>query len=356
MSTELAASSAPLERLRAKRQGLRVALAIACGFSLALLAGDVLPFLGPLFATQFLLANRSPMPLRKGLATVLLILIAGALLIFCTGLLGHRPWVLLPLLWLFYFACFWAQGNGKGGAAPALLLVIAIMVPMLDILQRDLGESIVLILAKAVSGGMLLAWAAHALVPDLAGGRAEAVAQRPEGNRLATRQAMASASILLLILTLCLIDPRLATAMVIPITVASLLSQLELGMTRRTAFALLLINLLGGIVAALAFSLLELRPTLWLLFLILLLVGLFFAGRAVGDTPVAKVFGGGLTIFLILFGLGVSPLPSSTLELFSTRIAYVLFAVVYALLMATLLWPRPAEPVADHPGESGTRR
>lgn len=343
MSTELApGSSQRFELRRAKRQALRVALASACGFSLALACGNALPFLAPLFATQFLLANRSPMPLRQGLATVVLILLAGALLIFCTALLGQRPMVLLPLLWLFYFGCFWAQGSGKGGAAPALLLVIAIVVPLLDILQPDLGESVVLILAKAVSGGMLLAWAAHAVLPDLAGGHAEAVVSLPDGNSLATRQAMASASILLLILTICLVDPRLATAMVIPITVASLLSQLELSMTRRAAFALLLVNLLGGIAAALAFTLLELRPTLWLLFLILLLVSLLFAGRAVSHAPAAKVFGGGLTTFLILFGLGVSPLPTGTPELFSTRIAYVLFAIVYALLMATLLWPRPS--------------
>jgi hypothetical protein len=351
MSTEFAAgSSQDLELRRAKRQGLRVALAIACGFSLGLTAGDTLPFLGPLFASLFLLANRSPMPLRQGLATVVLILVAGALLILCTGLLGQRPWVLLPLLWLFYFGCFWAQGCGKGGVAPALLLVIAIVVPMLDIHQSNLGESIVLILFKAVSGGMLLAWAAHALVPDLAGGRAEAVARIPENNSLATRQAMASASILLLILTICLVEPRLATAMVIPITVSSLLSQFDLNMTRRAAFGLILVNLLGGIVAALAFTLLELRPTLWLLFLIVLLVSLIFAGRAVSGTAGAKVFGAGLTTFLILFGLGVSPLPTSTPELFSTRIAYVVFAIVYALLMATLFWPKPAEPVSDHVG------
>lgn len=343
MSTELAPGSSPrLELRRAKRQGLRVALASACGFSLALATGQVLPFLGPLFAAQFLLANRRPLPVRQGLATVVLILVAGALLIFCTALLDQRPWVLLPLLWLFYFACFWAQGGGKGGAAPALLLVIAIVVPMLDTLQRDLGESVVLILAKAVSGGMLLAWAAHAVLPDLAGGRAEPVVSLPEGNSLATRQAMASASILLLILTICLVDSRLATAMVIPITVASLLSQLELSMTRRTAFALLLINLLGGIAAALAFTLIELRPTLWLLFLTLLLVSLLFAGNAVSHATAGKVFGAGLTTFLILFGLGISPLPTSTAELFSTRIAYVLLAIVYALLMATLLWPRPS--------------
>lgn len=345
MSTEaLGRSAQQLGQLRRTRQGLRVALAIACGFSLGLLADSVLPFLGPLFATQFLLGSRSPPPLRQGLGTVLLIISAGALLIFLSGLLGERPMLLIPLLWLFYLSCFWAQGMGKGGAAPAMLLIIAIVVPLLDIFQGDLGESIVLILAKSVCSGMLLTWAAHALLPDPGGDSPAALPGVPSATGMATRQALASATILLLIVTLCLVDSRLATAMVIPITVASLLSQLELSMSWRAALALLFINLLGGIAAALAFTLVELHPTLWLLFLTLLLVSLLFAAQAVSNATAAKVFGGGLLTFLILFGLGISPLPTSTPELFSTRIAYVLFAIVYALLMAALLWPRAVTP------------
>ncbi len=328
------------ELARAKRQGLRVALAVTVGFSLALVNGSVLPFLAPLFATQFLLASYSPPGLRQGLGTVLLIFVVGALLIFLTGLLGDRPLVLLPLLWLCYFSCFFAQGRQVGGAGPALMLVIAIVVPLLDILQRDLGESIVLVLAKAVSIGLLLAWGAHAVFPDI--GRspvAPAPLQRSELTCV-MRQAMASGAILLGIVGLCLIDPRLATAMVIPITVASLLSQFELGMSSRTAAALIVINLLGGVAASLAFAVIELRPNLLWVVLILLLVSLLFAGRAVMGAVTGKVFGGGLTTFLILFGLGVSPLPGETPELFSTRIAYVLFAVVYALCMASLFWPK----------------
>ncbi len=50
------------------------------------------------------------------------------------------------------------------------------------------------------------------------------------------------------------------------------------------------------------------------------------------------MFAGALTIFLILFGLGVSPLPGSAAESFSTRIVYVAMALIYALLAAALLW------------------
>ncbi|MES2818084.1 MAG: DUF2955 domain-containing protein [Pseudomonadota bacterium] len=330
-----------LELLRAKRQGLRVALAVTVGLCTGLVMGDILPFLAPLFATQFLLTSRRAPALRQGLITVLVVILTGALLVGATGLLGERPWVLLPLLWLFYFICFTAQGRQLGGAGPALMLVIAIAVPMLDIVQRDLGESIVLLLAKAICLGLLLTWGAHALLPDPAGEQADDLLVPAHEPALVIRQAMASAAILLAMVALCLSDPRLATAMVVPITVASLLSQFSLGMSSRAALGMVMVNLLGGVVASLAFTLFELRPTLWMVALILLLVSLLFAGKAAMGNTTGKVFGGGLITFLILFGLGVSPLPTETPEVFSTRIAYVLFAIVYAIGLATLLWPRP---------------
>ncbi|WP_431495152.1 DUF2955 domain-containing protein [Pseudomonas brassicacearum] len=343
---------AALELLRIKRQGLRVALAATVGLCTGLVLGDILPFLAPLFAIQFLLASRRAPALSQGLITLLVSLLTGALLVCMTSMLGERPWVLLPVLWLFYFACFTAQGQQRGGAGPALMLVIAIVVPMLDIVQRDLGESIVLVLVKAVSLGLLLTWGAHALLPDPAGEYTDQEIAQPRELALVIHQAMASAAILLVMIALCLSDPRLATAMVVPITVASLLSQFSLGMSSRTALGLVMVNLLGGVVASLAFTLFELRPTLWLVALILLLVSLLFAGKAAIGNTAGKVFGGGLMTFLILFGLGVSPLPTETPQLFSTRIAYVLFAVVYAIGLAALLWPRagvmPAEAANAH--------
>lgn len=247
----------------------------------------------------------------------------------------------MPLLWLFYFACFAAQGRQLGGAAPALMLVIAIVVPLLDILQRNLGESIVLLLAKAISLGMVLSWAAHALLPHPAGEHPEESFALEHDPALVIRQAAASGLILLAMVALCLSDPRLATAMVIPITVASLLSQFNLDMSFRTGLGLVMVNLLGGVTASLAFALVELRQSLWLVALIALLVSLLFAGNAAMGNTRGKIYGGGLIVFLVLFGLGLSPLPSSTLELFSTRIAYVLCATLYAILLTALLWPRP---------------
>ncbi|MBZ9657412.1 hypothetical protein K9U38_21925, partial [Phyllobacterium sp. 2063] len=76
------------------------------------------------------------------------------------------------------------------------------------------------------------------------------------------------------------------------------------------------------------------------LFLLVLLAGLVFGGRAAMNAPAAKLYAGALTIFLLVFGTGVSPLPGSAADSFSTRVTYILVAIAYAMFMTTLLWPR----------------
>jgi hypothetical protein len=341
------ASPQTLEIARRRRVGLRVALAVSVGLTFGIGSGAVIPFLGPLFAAQFLLGGARPRPLAKAIGTVGLILLAGQFFIVMTGLFGDRPVQLLTLLGLFYFLCFFLQAQGKGGPAIFLSLVVSVMVPLLDLLHGDLDQSMIMILFQGSVSGVVLSWLAHAALPEPAGTAAE-VPQQVAPLTNPTARALANAVILLGAVTLCLTNSAFSSAIVIPITVASLLLQLDLAGSTRAAFALVVVNLLGGVIASLAFAVIEMRPSLVLLFLITLLIGLVLGGRASTSLPRGKVYGGALTTFLILFGTGLSPLPASTPESFSTRIMYVVFAIAYALCATALLWSR--EPVRQRVG------
>lgn len=96
-----------------KRKGLRVAFAVSIGFTFAVYAGAIVPFLGPLFAAQFLLGSSRPMPLGKTIGAAMVILIAGMAMMALTNVLGDRPAPFLLILGLTYFACFAAQSTGK---------------------------------------------------------------------------------------------------------------------------------------------------------------------------------------------------------------------------------------------------
>jgi hypothetical protein len=334
-----------LAHANARRKGLRIALAVAVGFTWSVLSGAIIPFLGPLFAAQFLISSSRPLQLKQAFGMAILIVVAGALLQAVAVLTGDRPPVLLLLLGLVYFVCFYLQANGKGGGAIFLVLVVAVMVPLLTVLNRDLGDSILSILVQGVVSGAILMWIAHAIIPDR--GSADVQAPAPIANPLAVRYAAANAIILLIAVLACLTRDGLATAIVIPITVASLLSQLDVIASARAAFGLVMVNLLGGVVASFAFALLQVRPTTPSLFVLVLIAGLVFGGRAALSNPAAKLYAGALTIFLILFGTGVSPLPGSAAESFATRVNYILVAVAYTILMTALLWPGSRRSAED---------
>lgn len=328
--------SAETECLRIRRHGLRIAVAVAVGFTWAGLAGQVIPFLGPLFAIQMLMAPRPP-GLTQGIAMLALIVVASSVMLILTEILGGRPLAYCFVLLLVYLACFVAQAAGRGGGAPFLVLVVATIVPMFAILQQDLGQSLVLVLLNGVATGLLLTWTTHALFPDPGGPAPVPAARPPEIGSI--RKPFASAAILVAVVCYCLTDNTMAAAAVVPITVASLLGQLELVDRPMAVVGLMVVNLFGGVVASLAFTIYELRPTILWLFAVVLVVALLFGGKAAADRASAPMYAGALTIFCILFGLGVSPLPGSAASAFSDRVAMVLFAIAYTVTMAALLWP-----------------
>jgi hypothetical protein len=321
-----------------KRKGLRLAFAVSVLFVISVASGALVPFLGPLFAAQFLLSSSQPMPLGKTIGMAVIILAAGVFMMLLTSWFGDRPSTFLLLLGLIYFSCFVAQTTGKGGAAVFLVLVVAIIVPLLGILNDELAASILSILVGGVLGGAAMMWLAYIVIP-------EPLSVEETMSPVATvmpdyMRASANTVILLSTVAICLTSDNLTSAAVIPITVASLLGQLDVAATGRAALGIVIVNLFGGVVASLAYGILTIRPTLFWMFILMLVVCLLFGGRAAARSDDAKVHAGALTTFLILFGLGVSPLPGSAAESFSTRILFVAIAVGYALLMTTLLWQR----------------
>ncbi|MDB5554031.1 MAG: hypothetical protein JWL86_4015 [Rhizobium sp.] len=331
-------SPASLELARQRRKGWRVAIAVSIGFTFAVATGAIIPFLGPLFAAQFLLGSSRPLPFGQTLGAAVLILVSGMFFMMLTSLFADRHITFLLLFGLIYFLCFFAQALGRGGAAIFLVLVVAIVVPLIGVLNAELAGSILSILTTAVVSGTILMWLAHLLIPEPAG-EAPSAAPAPVSAHPYWK-AVANTAILLSAVAICLINDQLASALVIPITVASLLGQLDIVASGRAAFGLIVVNVFGGIIASVAYAILSLRPNLFVMAVIVLVVALLLGGRAAAATKEAKVFAGALTIFLVLFGLGVSPVPGSAAESFTTRIVYVTGAIMYAFLLAALLWPR----------------
>ena len=124
----------------------------------------------------------------------------------------------------------------------------------------------------------------------------------------------------------------------------------------KTIIGLLVVNLFGGIVASIAFVPVTARSELILLFMLLLTIGLVFGGRAANPRD-GRIYAGALMVFTIIFGLGVSPIPTTAPESFATRMNMLFVAVTIAACGIGLLWRTnasqpPAPPTQPSPNET----
>ena len=96
-------------------------------------------------------------------------------------------------------------------------------------------------------------------------------------------------------------------------------------------------NVVGGLAATAAYLLVTLLPSPAFLLLVVLLVGLLFGGQIARGGQSAPIYTVALMTFLILLGLGLSPLPQDSGTLFIARVFDVLVAAAYAIGMSSLL-------------------
>jgi len=328
--------SAAIELKRARHYGLRLAFAVSVGFTAAIAMGSVLPFLGPMLALQFLTTSRRPLPLTAAIVMAGVVFVTGGLLTFLVGLFGDRPAVLLLLIGLLYFLCFTAQALGKALPIVGLVLTISTVTLVLGMANIDLGQAMLGVLFGSLIAGLVTAWAAHALFPEPEANHD--VPAAPLAAALHPLPRAASNTIILLgSVLICFVNPVFTTAIVVPLTVVSLINQADIVHNRQAIWGLLLVNLAGGLLASITFSVLSMRESLPFMFLLLLTMGLFLGGRA-SDPVRGRVYAGSLAIFLIVFGLGVSPIPTTAPESFQTRMLMVAFAILYAVIGIGLFW------------------
>jgi uncharacterized membrane protein YccC len=120
-------------------------------------------------------------------------------------------------------------------------------------------------------------------------------------------------------------------AFVTLIVIISVLRQAERSSAPQIALVLFLANLIGGIAAVVAFQMIMLQPHPLMLFLVILFFSLVFGDRIAAGGPMGPVYGMALQTFVIVLGLGISPLPSDAPDAFAARLANVFLATLYAV-------------------------
>jgi hypothetical protein len=324
---------------------LRIAFGLVLGFVLGELTGTPFFFLPPLMAVQFLAAMRQPPSLRQGIGLILLTALLSGLTLVLASFFADQPLIYLLLLSLLLFFGFQLDTAGKTMPA-TLLLTLAATIPLTATQSFESAGALAGGLVEATAIGLLVAWAMFAAFP--APSAAAVVAPPPRQASPGT--ALANTLLLLPVLVLFMVNARMT--FVVLMVIVAIIRLNDRSSASRAMLGLLVGNILGGMTATVAYGFVAVMPGMVFFLLVVLLVGLTFAGQIAAGAARAPIFTMALVTFVILLGLGVSPLPTDTGEAFTNRLWNVLLAGVYAVGAISLIRVRKPDQAAS--GRTGT--
>jgi hypothetical protein len=288
---------------------------MALGLTVAEARDQPFAFLPALFAVQLLVKSPNAPSLMQGVGFAIIMAVSSGVALTLCSMLLDRPVVYLLLLSLIIFGCFWLLALGRGGPLPQFLLLCNVMIPVLAVQSADLAADFAAIMIDAGVAAPLLVWLAHGLLP--AAHLAQAPVQTAPAPQTAVQSALVAFIVLILPFIHFMLNPE-AASFVILVTIIGIAVQPPEA-RGLAAMGLLLGNLIGGILASMAFYLVTLLPWLGLLFLVTFLFGI------------------ALSTFLILFGLGLAPIGEGSAAAFVSRLVDVALASLYALGAIVLL-------------------
>jgi hypothetical protein len=318
---------------------LRIALAATASFVVAEALDWDFTFFGPMLAAQLLASSRQCPTLRQGMGFVAVIGAANLFILLLSAALVGTPPILVLALALVLFLSFYGQYRGVPDFVTMMVQVSTVAIPVFAVITPDLAAT----MAEALTTGGLIAaltvWAAHAAFPDPEDAQRPAADQGPRAilpTSTAMWAALRNTAIVMPVLIWYLFDDT-QIAVVMLIVIVTVIRQHDPRQGQRAAVGLVVGNVIGGLAAALAYTLIQTHQTAVFFAIVCFGASLAFASRIAAGGTQAPLYVVAFSTFLILLGIGITPLPGGSGEAFLGRLFHVLLATIYTIGAQSLL-------------------
>jgi hypothetical protein len=331
MSAEVSDTAAVEAELASERHAMafRIALAAAGGFTLGYLLGWDFPFLPSLIAVQLLSAGPT-LDLKRAVGFVVLMALGCGVSLFISLAFADKPLNLIVVVGLLIFLEFLALARGKGAAS--IFLITTAFVPLMAVSSIDLAYGLVHDLVLGSILALLLVFFFHAVFPARAATQQDATKVAQEEAPVTV--ALANTGVVMSLFVYFMGSGTPTSIIVIMVTAITILQQSSIA---GTAFGLVIGNVAGGLAATIAYLMVSLLPSPAFLFLVVLFFGLVFGAKIAEGDKMAPVYTVGVATFLVVLGLGLSPLPEDSGTLFLSRVTTVIVASLYTIGIASVL-------------------
>ena len=314
-----------------RRQALRLALAGTLAFAFAEYQGWEFSFLAPMLAVQFL--GALPTGIRLGQAIAIPIILGGAsfaAVVVSTYLHGN-PVIMLMVVGLIVFSAFYAERSGAPAFPMALIRIAFCIVPVISTISLSTAAQFAWFLFLAGLAAAVIVLMAHALLPTPAAGASAPAQIKPAiDSAVAGRIALSDTLVLFPLLLVFIIGGNINNIVILMMTL-NILREIDPSRSTRIAAALILGNLLGGVIAVAAYEFVVLTDSFLFFFLAVFVPSLWFSGRVVRGGATAGIYLVGLATFILILGIGISPMPGASAETFALRVLKVAIASAYTI-------------------------
>jgi hypothetical protein len=334
MSAEVASTEPrSAESVGARRAALRIAFSTTLSFAIAEGLDWDFTFIGPMLAVQLLVSSRRSPTLAAGLGFAAVIAAANAFVLLLSAALVETPPLLVLALALVLWVSFYAQLRGAPDFATFMFQISTVAIPVFAVITPELGGTMAEALATGGLVAVLTAWAAHAAFPEPDDMRSPGAAPDLRAllpTRTAAWTALRNTLIVMPVLIWYLSDDT-QVAVVMLVVIVTVIRQYDPLQGQRAATGLVIGNLIGGFAAGIAYALIRIEDTIAFFAIVCLGASLLFAGRIVTGGPRAPIYLIAFSTFIIVLGLGITPLPGGSGEAFLSRLFYVVLASIYAI-------------------------
>lgn len=316
---------------------LRFAFGTASAFVLCEAMGWYPTFLAPVLVAVLLGSLPAALPLRAGLALIFVQSAGAATAFALSSMLRETPTVLFGTIGLIVFLSFAIIASGRAFLPTLLVLICFSTIPIVTLAAPQEAGALPVAFIRGMALAAVTVWLVQGIWPPAAKAEPPSSVAKVEPARL----ALAGSAI---VLPLMLVYLMFGITDALPVLITTIVLVVNFDPSRGAVqgLAMILANLIGGMVAILCHAAVDIAPSLFTLAGTAFLIGLAFGQRIARGGPLGPVALITFNQAVIMLSLGLIPGPSST-GLWVTRVLQFAIAYAFAVGLMYLMLPHGAD-------------